>query len=150
MAQTTIGRNRFDDETLRTMADNLVLESHESPVGFLRAMLELYNTHSERVLVIQAFRENVLVGFIVAQIEPGYVWISQAWSHKSNNERVIDALFARVKLWALGCGYRAIRAETRRNLEAMRERFDFKPVSTTIEHTIGPEVSEAVMGVLNG
>lgn len=108
-------------------------QNHEK---FVIQLAGLLKNNPEGTMVIVAKRDNELIGFLIANSTPDFVYLAQAWSKPGNNFRIFDEMFLRILMWAVGLGKPSIRAETVRDLDAVYERAGFTPRSVTIERKI--------------
>jgi hypothetical protein len=114
-----------------------------------RALLDQQIEHAmihqpESVLVIQATRDNTLVGFLIAQNTGPFVWLAQAWSRPGNEYQVADEMWSRLLVWSAALGKSEIRAETKRSINPLYERFGFVEFSRTITRKIDTSILDHI------
>lgn len=126
---------RFSDWTqVDEMVEWFEVERAGQEQELAQQLKQALHGRPETVFVVQARRDGELIGFIVCDLAIGhpYVWMSQAWSHPQNTFRVADEMWRRVREWAEMVGKGEVRAETRRQVDALRRRFGFEVESVTI------------------
>lgn len=116
-------------------------------------MKEPYLTELERrmiaapdsLLILASIESDEVKAFLVAQ-NPGpeipYMILTQVWSDPHNDRSWSDPFLARLVLWSLAHDKSYVRAETRRNAEAMYRRFGFEPSSTIVSLDLTPYSEE--------
>lgn len=125
------------------MMEHFALDEQEQRELLVAQIRQALTFKPESVLVIQALREDEVIGFIICDLALGqpYIWLSQAWSHPRNTYRVADEMWKRVQQWMVALGKYEVRAETKRQLNVLQRRFGFEPVSTTIACDIRKELN---------
>jgi len=127
------------------MLPYFVVHREEDRALMLLQIQESMRNQPESVFVIQAVdSQHQLVGFLIAQNVGQYVWLAQAWSRSGNSFKVADAMWSRLLVWTAALGKTEIRAETRRSVPALFERFGFVELSRTITRSVDPSVLEHI------
>lgn len=121
-----------DPNDLALMIPHFVVETEDQRRQVTQQIVKALLESPDRLFVVQAKRDEELIGFLVAQNIGSCVYVAQAWSNPSNGWPVADAMWERTVLWTVAIGKPEIRAETKRESEALYRRFGFEEVSKTI------------------
>lgn len=135
-----------DPKAVQYMIPHFSMDTDEEREIAGSQLANMMHAHPESVNVLQAWKGEDIVSFIVGNVADNpYVWIAQGWSKEGNPSMVATEMFTRIMLWAMALGKLSIRAETSRNLEVMYRRFGFEPVATIVERHITPEEISTVL-----
>jgi len=99
-------------------------------------------TDRENILILQAWNEDKLIGFIIAQnvVQQNHIFLYQAWV--PNDTELADKLFFRLLLWADYLGKKEVRMETLRSEDAYSRRWKFEKHSVIMKFVL-PDNYEA-------
>ena len=123
-----------DIDVIPNLKENLVFEEGQSPEKFIELVKTFLERAPGKIQIIAAEREGKVVGFSISfDLDVPHIWISQFWNDPQVSSKVADEMFLRVLNWAVGLGKKEVRAETRRNVDAMYRRVGFEPHSTIVK-----------------
>jgi hypothetical protein len=122
------------------MVQFFVVENDGDRAVLAQQLSEVLTKLPESVLIVQAKKDEQLVGFIIAHNTGPFVTCVQAWSRNANSFRIIDAMWSHVVLWTTVLGKSEIRAETRREIGPLHRRFGFVEIKKTIGYTVQPDL----------
>ncbi len=99
---------------------------------------------TENTFILQAWEGDKLVAFLTALnlTNQKYVWLDQAWSDPKTPLDVNDKIFFRFLMWVDSLGKKEVRAETRRDEDAVTRRWKFEKIATVMKFEL-PENYEA-------
>lgn len=136
-----------DEDTIVEMVPHLIVEDETQRQNFVAQYIEIMRRNPDNLLVLDVRDEaQELVAFVIAERSLSFVTITQAWSKASNPWEITNELFLRVVLWATAMGKYEIRAETRRDLDALHRRFGFTERSVNMSYQIDQNI---LTGVIN-
>lgn len=134
-------------ESVPEMARLVQVDDEPQRLEFAQKLAAAMVQTPDRVQVLQARRDDELVGFTISEnASAPYVWLAQGWSKPGNSWQVADELWLRVMLWAIGLGKNEIRAESGREVSALHRRFGFEDFRTVVQHKIDPNLLSHMLG----
>jgi len=132
------------------MRDYLLPDDDFSEGMLAEALRDMMQNTPDGIYVGQAWEGDELKAFVIAFAPPnmGHVFIHQAWANPEiNGTKVQDKLFLRLCLWAETIERSELRAETKRNPEALLRRWNFKPFSQILSFDIGEGLTDRLTEV---
>lgn len=148
LMKVTISRETPSAQMLHEFTRHLVFAPGHEPGTvrrFLSDVIVMLRDEPEKILILVARQGEEMVGFVIANTMPDCVFIAQMWSKPGNAFQVLDEMFLRVMIWAVGLGKISIRAESRRNVEVLHRRVGFIERSVIVEKHISEQVIEQLM-----
>jgi hypothetical protein len=119
--------------------DKLLDTQEYTDVSFADVLRGLLSEQPDSTCIYVCFKDEEILGFLVAYAPPNvtHVWLWQAWADpKLKNTNVTKIVFDRLLLWTEFIGRTSIRAETKRETEAMYRRWKFQDYSKIIEYKL--------------
>ena len=91
--------------------------------------------------------DGEIVAFVIAYAPSmqRHVFLYQAWCKPGTDEKVADKLFLSLVLWSEANGRTSIKAETKRDVNAIYRRWNFIPFSQIIEFKIDSLLEEKLL-----
>lgn len=123
-------------DVFKTLFNHLVFRNNTERLMFVDQVLTELNHRPDCVFILTVMKSNNLVGFVIAQEQPTYVWLAQAWGRSDNSPDVMFTVLEALKTWARALGKPCIRAETKRSVKALHRRFGFVECSRVVELTV--------------
>ncbi len=128
------------------MKDKLLPDEDFNQEDLVESIEQALVEAPEDIYLLQAWEGKVMVGFLIAYNLPkqNHVFLLQVWADPTV-ERLSDKMFFRMLFWAQSLGKKEIRAETKRNTEAIQRRWDFQEVSKIVSYKIPDDLEERIM-----
>lgn len=136
-------------ETILEMAEHLTVHNPDTREAYIQDYLELWRRRPDDLFVLEA-RTDELVAFLIVTAERTCVNLSQAWAKPGIPWAVMAAMFQRVVLWAASIDRFEIRAETKRDVDALFRRFGFEEHSVNIRYQIPHTIFDTFLETQNG
>jgi len=111
-------------------------ECYDNMESFVTDLKEIIGNPS--VFLCIALDGEDVKGFILATAPPRYkhVFLWQVWVDPTVKEKIAQKLFFRLNLWASSLKRMEIRAETKRNTDAVLRKWNFKEISSIVSYKI--------------